>query len=206
MVKGAIARRYAEAMFDIALKQHAVDRTLEDVEAIAEVFNHRTLMYLLSEPKVSAQRKETTLRKFLGDKVQPVSLNLALLLVERGLAEAMPGIARELKQLVLDYKNQAVAEVTTASKIDDAQMTLIKQALERRTGKTILVNSHVEPGILGGVIARVGDQMIDGSVRSRLSALRHELLNSAASSNIDFLSEEPGADGNVPRAETSRIP
>lgn len=206
MVKGAIARRYAEAMFDIALKQHAVDRTLEDVEAIAEVFNHRTLMYLLSEPKVSAQRKETTLRKFLGDKVQPVSLNLALLLVERGLAEAMPGIARELKQLVLDYKNQAVAEVTTASKIDDAQMTLIKQALERRTGKTILVNSHVEPDILGGVIARVGDQMIDGSVRSRLSALRHELLNSAASSNIDFLSEEPGADGNVPRAETSRIP
>lgn len=206
MVKGAIARRYAEAMFDIALKQHAVDRTLEDVEALAEVFNHRTLMYLLSEPKVSAQRKEATLRKFLGDKVQPVSLNLALLLVERGLAEAMPGIAREFKQLVLDYKNQAVADVTTATKVDDAQMTLIKQALERRTGKTILVNAHVEPEILGGVIARVGDQVIDGSVRSRLSSLRHELLNSAASSNIDFLSEEPGADGNVPRAETSRIP
>lgn len=206
MVKGAIARRYAEAMFDIALKQHSLDRTLEDVQAIAQVFSHRTLAYLLSEPKVSAQRKEATLRQFLGDKVQPISLNLALLVVERGLVEAMPRIARELNQLVLNYKNQAVAEVTTATRIDDAQMNQIKQALERRTGKTILVNSHVQPEILGGVIARVGDQVIDGSVRSRLSSLRHELLNSAISSTSDFLSEEPGADGNVPRAETSKIP
>ena len=205
MVKGAIARRYAEAMFDIALKQHAVDRTLEDVQAIAQVFSHRTLAYLLSEPKVSAQRKETVLRQFLGDKVQPISLNLALLVVERRLVEAMPNIARELKQLVLNYKNQAVAEVTTASRIDDAQMALIKQALERRTGKSILVNVQVKPEILGGVIARVGDQVIDGSVRSRLSSLRQELLNSAASSNIDFLSEESDADGTIPRAETSKI-
>jgi len=189
MLKGAIARRYAEAMFDIALKQHALDRTLEDVQAIAQVFSHRTLAYLLSEPKVSAQRKETTLRKFLADKVQPISLNLALLLVERGLVEAMPGIAREFNQLVLNYKNEAVAEVTTATRIDDAQMALIKQALERRTGKTILVNTHVQPDILGGVIARVGDQVIDGSVRSRLASLRQELLNTAASGDIDFLAE-----------------
>lgn len=199
MIKGAIARRYAEAMFDIALKQHSLDRTLEDVQAIAQVFSHRTLAYLLSEPKVSAQRKETVLRQFLGEKVQPISLNLALLVVERGLVEAMPGIARELNQLVLNYKNQAVAEVTTATRIDGAQMNQIKQALERRTGKTILVNSHVQPEILGGVIARVGDQVIDGSVRSRLSSLRHELLNSAISSTSDFLSEEPG------EAETSKI-
>lgn len=195
MIKGAIARRYAEAMFDIARRQNSIERTQEDIQGIAQVFNHRTLLYLLREPKIPAQRKESALRRFLADKVQPVSLNLALLLVERGLVEAMPNIAREFDQLVLDYKNQAVAEVTTATKIDDAQMAQIKQALERRTGKTILLHPHVDPAILGGVVARVGDQVIDGSVRSRLGALRRQLLNTAAGSDLGFLSEEAGVDG-----------
>ncbi len=205
MLKGAIARRYAEAMFDIARRQNSIERTQEDIQGIAQVFNHRTLSYLLREPKIPAQRKESALRQFLADKVQPISLNLALLLVERGLVEAMPNIAREFDQLVLNNKNQAVAEVTTATKIDDAEMAHIKQALESRTGKTILVHSHVDPAILGGVVARVGDQVIDGSVRSRLNALRSQLLNTAASSNTDFLSEEPGVDGTAPKAEPSKI-
>lgn len=205
MLKGAIARRYAEAMFDIARRQNSIERTQEDIQGIAQVFNHRVLSYLLREPKIPAQRKESALRQYLADKVQPTSLNLALLLVERGLIEAMPGITREYDQLVLDYHNQAIADVTTATKIDDAQMAQIKQALERRTGKTILVHSHVDPAVLGGVVARVGDQLIDGSVRSRLGSLRHRLLNTAASSNIDFLSETPGVDGAAPKAEPSKI-
>jgi F-type H+-transporting ATPase subunit delta len=120
--------------------------------------------------------------------VLPTSLNLALLVVQRELVDLMPNIGSELEQLVLNYKNQAIAEVTTATKLDDAQMDLIKQALERRTGKTILVETKVQPEILGGVIARVGDRIIDGSIRYRLSALRQQLLAGAASSNTDFLS------------------
>ena len=192
MLKGAIARRYAGAIFEIGRKQNTLDRTLEDVTGIAQVFAHRTLAYLLREPKVPTKRKETAIRQALAGKVLPSSLNLALLVVQRELVDLMPNIARELEQLVLDYKNQAVAEVTTATKLDDAQMALIKQALERRTGKTILVETKVQPDILGGVIARVGDQVIDGSIRYRLSALRQQLLASSASSNIDFLSQ-PGS-------------
>ena len=195
MLKGAIARRYAGAIFEIGRKQNALDRTLEDVKGIAEVFAHRTLAYLLREPKVPSKRKETAIRQALAGKVLPSSLNLALLVVQRELVDLMPNIARELEQLVLDYKNQAVAEVTTATKLDDAHIALIKQALERRTGKTILVETKVQPDILGGVIARVGDQVIDGSIRYRLSALRQQLLAGAASSNIDFLSQ-PESDTN----------
>src|SRR2546430_10710908 len=188
MPKGAIARRYAGAMFDIGLKQHSLERTLEDVRGIAQVFAHRKLAYLLREPKVPAKRKETAIRQALANKVLPTSLNLALLVVQRELVDIMPNIANELEQLVLDYKNQAIAEVTTAMKLDDAHTDLIKQALERRTGKTILVKTKVQPEILGGVIARVGDRIIDGSVRYRLNALRQQLLAGTASSNIDFLS------------------
>ena len=203
MLKGAIARRYAGAIFEIGLKQHALERTLEDVKGIAQVFSHRTLAYLLREPKIPTQRKETAVRQALAGKVLPSSLNLALLVVQRELVVLMPNIGRELEQLVLNYHNQAVAEVTTATKLDDAQMALIKKALERRTGKEILLETKVQPDILGGVIARVGDQVIDGSIRYRLSALRQQLLASAAGSNIDFLSQPESDLGST--AEPSNI-
>jgi len=189
MLKGAIARRYAGAMFEIGSKQNQLDRTLKDVQEIAQIFAHRKLAYLLQEPKIPAQRKETAIRQALTSKVLPTSLNLALLVVQRNLVEIMPNIAREFEQLVMNYKNQAVAQVTTAKQIDDAHMALIKGALEKRTGKKIILQTRTEPAILGGVVARVGDQVIDGSVRYRLNALRQQLLHSAASSSEDFLSE-----------------
>src|SRR5690349_15004734 len=132
MLKGAIARRYAEAIFGLAVKQNTIDRTLEDVKEIARLFAIRKLAYLLREPKIPAERKETAIRQALASRVLPTSLNLALLVVQRELVDLMQNIARELEQLVLDYKNQARAEVTTAMQMDDVQLNLIKQALERR--------------------------------------------------------------------------
>src|SRR5256714_5515827 len=205
MLKGAIARRYAMAIFDIARKQNTIDRTLEDVKEIAQLFAIRKLAYLLQEPKIPVQRKETAIRQALGDKVLPTSLNLALLVVQRELVELMPNIASELEQLVLDYKNQAIAEVTTAMKLDDAHTNLIKQALERRTGKTILVETKVQPEILGGVITRIGDQVIDGSIRYRLSALRQQLLSGAPGGSIDFLSEAGSDHGKKTTTEDALV-
>ncbi|TMC87588.1 MAG: ATP synthase F1 subunit delta [Chloroflexi bacterium] len=200
MPKGAIARRYAGAMFDIGLKQHSLERTLEDVRGIAQVFAHRKLAYLLREPKVPAQRKETAIRQALANKLLPTSLNLALLVVQRELVDIMPNIANELEQLVLNYKNEAIADVTTATRIDNAELTQIKQALEKRTGKTIITQARVQPDILGGVIARVGDQVIDGSVRSRLAALRQQLLKSALSRGIN-LPFEVSSEGQTTAAD-----
>ena len=201
MLKGAIARRYAGAIFDIARKQNTIDRTLDDVREIASLFSHRKLAYLLREPKIPVQRKETAIRQALATKVLPMSLNLALLVVQRELVDLMQNIARELEQLVLDYKNQARAEVTTATKMDDAQLARIKQALERRTHKTILLETKVQPEILGGVIARVGDQLIDGSIRYRLTALQQQLLTGIASASADF--SETGSDGYLPPGEAT---
>jgi F-type H+-transporting ATPase subunit delta len=184
MLKGAIARRYAAAIFDIARKQNTIDRTLEDVQGIAQVFSGRKVAYLLTEPKVPAKRKETAVRQALASKVLPTSLNLALLVVQRELVEAMRNIANELEKLVLDYKNEAKAQVTTAAPMDEAQSNSVKQALERWTGKTILMQTRIQPEILGGVVARVGDQLIDASVRFRLTALRKQLLRGVVA-NID---------------------
>jgi F-type H+-transporting ATPase subunit delta len=197
MLKGAIARRYAGAIFEIALKQNTLDRSLDDIQNIAQVFANRTLSYLLREPKVPAQRKETVLRKTLAPRVLPTSLNLALLIVQRGLVEIMPHLASEFEQFVLDYRNQAIAEVTTATQIDEAQGAVVRQALEQRTGKSIKLQTRIDPSILGGVIARVGDQIIDNSVRNRLHVLQQQLLAGIGANDEDFDSSE---DSNEPVA------
>jgi F-type H+-transporting ATPase subunit delta len=200
MLKGAIARRYAGAIFDIAVKQNTLDQTLADVQEVARLFAIRKLAYLLREPNIPEQRKETAIRQGLASKVLPTSLNLALLVVQRGLIDLMPNIARELHQLVLDYKNEAMAEVTTAMQLDAKQQDLVKQALERMTGKTILLETRVQPNILGGVVARVGDKVIDGSVQRRLKSLQQQLLTGVATASIDFFAEEalPSGDGSQP--------
>ncbi|TMC20582.1 MAG: ATP synthase F1 subunit delta [Chloroflexi bacterium] len=187
MLKGAIARRYADAIFELALKQNTLNRTLEDVKEIAKLFAMRKLAYLLREPKIPAKRKETALRQALEARVLPTSLNLALLLVQRELVDFMQNIASELERLVLSYRNEAIAEVTTAAPMDEAQDTLVKRALERQTGKTILMQTRVDPSILGGVVARVGDQVIDGSVRNRLNMLQQQLLTNVSTAHADSL-------------------
>jgi F-type H+-transporting ATPase subunit delta len=204
MLKGAIARRYAAAIFDIGMKQHTLDRTLEDVQEIAKLFSIRKLAYLLREPNIPAERKEAALRQGLAAKVLPTSLNLALLVVQRELVDLMPNIARELNQLVLDYKNEAKAEVTTATQLDESTQSRVQQALERMTGKKIMLATRIQPNILGGVVARVGDQVIDGSVERRLKLLQQQLLTGVSSASIDFFAEpgtqgpELSGDGNKP--------
>jgi F-type H+-transporting ATPase subunit delta len=198
MLKGAIARRYAEAMFQIALKQNTVDRTLEDVKNITQVFTNRKLAYLLREPKVPTQRKEKALREAFTKRVLPTSLNLALLIVQRELVDTMPNIAKELETLVLDYRNEATAEVTTAAPLDQAQSDLVKQSLEHSTGKSIIMTTRVDPSILGGIIARVGDQLIDSSVRYRLQALERELLTGIATTSVDDSSYDDSSYESVP--------
>src|SRR5579875_961762 len=189
MLKGAIARRYAMAVFDLARRNSTIERTLEDVKAIAQLFSNRRLAYLLREPKISTQRKEKAIRQALADKVLPTSLNLALLVVQRQLVDYMPAIAKELEQLVLDYNNQAIAQVTTAAPMDEQQRTLVQKALERMVGESIIMQTRVDPSILGGVIARVGDEVIDGSVRYRLSALQRRLLDGVSEVQSDLFSE-----------------
>jgi len=190
MLKGAVARRYAAAVFDLANRQNTLDRTLDDVQGIAQVFSHRKIAFLLREPKVPAQRKERAIREAIQSKVLPTSLSLALLLIQRELVEYAPNIATELEQMVRDYRNEAVAQVTTATPMDAVQSRTVQQALAQRTGKTIIVQSHIDPTILGGVIARVGDQLIDGSVRYRLSLLQQQLLAGVANSHTNFFSQE----------------
>ena len=179
-LKGAIARRYAVAVFDLGRESNTVDRWRADIAFLTELFSNRKLQFVLSEPKVVFATKEAIVRDLAAARVQPESLGLALLLVERKLVSLMPRIAVEFNQLYDDLHNQAQATVTTALPLDAAEEAEVVAYLQRLTGKNITLEKHVDPTILGGVVARVGDTLIDGSVRQRLSVLREKLISGVA--------------------------
>lgn len=176
MLKGATARRYAEAVFEIGAEQGTVDRWRDDLSMIAEYFGDHSLAFILGEPNIAIDRKEQIVKDLLATKLQPDALGLSLLLVERNLVELANRIYTEYVQLFNDYHNQIVAEVTTALPLEPESRELIQRDLQSITGKKILLQERVDPSILGGAVARVGDTLIDGSVKRRLTLLRQQIL------------------------------
>jgi F-type H+-transporting ATPase subunit delta len=176
VLKGAVARHYAQAVFELATDEGTIDRWHDDLKVIAEYLGNRRLAFVLKEPNIPAKRKELIVRDLLNGKVQQEALNLAQLLTERGLADLAPAIANVFEQLYNDYRGQAVAVVTTAIPLDDELRAHITDDLRQITGKRILLQERVDPSILGGAIARVGDTLIDGSLRRRFQLLRQQIV------------------------------
>jgi F-type H+-transporting ATPase subunit delta len=194
VLKGATSRRYAEAAFGLAVEEKTVDEWLKDLRLIAEYFSDHRLVFLLGEPNIQFTRKELVVKDLLSGKVQPQALNLALLLVERRLVELAPRVRDEFERKYNEYHNQTPARLTTAMPIDDETRSRVQAELQRLTGKRILLDEQVDPSILGGAIARVGDTLIDGSVRRRLQLLRQQMARGGTfSSQMEGVSDVANA-------------
>lgn len=176
MLKGAVARRYAEAVFDLGVQQSSLDRWQSDLHLIAEAFSNRKLSFILRQPRIPFARKEAVVRDLLEKKVTREALGLALLLVERELVDLGPKVSEAFDQHLNDYHNQATAIVTSAVPLPAAQQAEVTTYLESLTGKHITLETRVDPEILGGIIAQIGDTLIDGSVRRRLAVLRDQII------------------------------
>lgn len=180
MLKGAVARRYAEAIFDLGVQEKSLDRWQSDLHLIAEAFSNRRLSFILRQPRIPFARKEAIVRDLLEKRVTREALGLAVLLVERELVELGPKVAEAFDQRLNDYRNQATAIVTSAVPLPAAQRAEVTSYLESLTGKHITLETRVDPEILGGIIAQIGDTLIDGSVRRRLSVLKDQIIRGGA--------------------------
>ena len=175
-LRGSVSRRYAEGVFAIAKDHSSFDRWLEDIGTIKSVFTDPTMKRFLDDPKSGQADQERVIRKLLDGKVDPLAINLAVLLIRREHTGTVEGLERELKRMVNDYRNVAEAEVTTAIDLDGEQRELVKQRLQVLTHKDIELQTRVDVSILGGFVARVGDTLIDASLKTKLARLRQDLL------------------------------
>lgn len=175
MARGASAKRYSQAAFEIALERNELEVWKADLNQIAAMLDEPELVSLLENPKLPFSHKNELLSERLKG-INPLALNLARLLVTKGLLRLAGQIAAGYEQLVNAHYGIEHAEVTTAIPLDDADKEPLASHLGTLVGKRLILETSVDPSILGGVIARVGNKLIDGSTRAKLESLRQSLI------------------------------
>jgi len=174
------AKRYAQAAFGIARERDELDRWVEDLRAIADLAAQPGVVELLASSRVPFEVKERLLRSGLAD-VSPLALNLARLLVQKGRIALAGQVRDEYQRLLDEHRGMAQALVLTAVPLSEDEERAVAQRLRELTGKEIVLERRVDPEIMGGLVARVGDRLIDGSTRTRLLELRRKLAGETAS-------------------------
>lgn len=168
------ALRFAEAAFAVARDTNTLDAWLEALDQASSLYDNSAAELFLTSPVESADKKIGVLAQMLPGVAREVHRFLAIL-ARRDRLELVPEIATHFRRLLNEHRGIAVAQVTTAVPIDDRQKAVIASRLGRRLGKMVVLEERVDPSILGGVIAQVGDTVIDGSIRGRLERLRRTL-------------------------------
>jgi F-type H+-transporting ATPase subunit delta len=174
MARATSARRFAQAAFEVALAREGLDRWEKDLADVQVLLSNEDFAALLDAPQVPADVKLDGAGRLLRD-VSPRVRNFVAVLITRGRTRQFAAIFEEFRRLADEQRGTARAEVVTAVPLDDERRGRVAQGLEAIVGKKVVLTERVDPAILGGVVARVGDRLIDGSARTRLRDLRGAL-------------------------------
>jgi F-type H+-transporting ATPase subunit delta len=169
------ARRYAAAVFSLAAQENSQDAWAADLDRLAALLEVALNEKALTSPAVPVSQKLAVIAAE-APGLRPETNNLIRLLLHRERLELLPEIAQSYRELLNRARGIAVAHVTTAVPLDDATRAQLAARLTRYVGQQIEMQTSVDPSILGGVVVRVGDLLLDGSVRGRLEALRRRLV------------------------------
>ena len=176
MARRGYARRYSQAVFEIALETKELDRWQSDLKKVVSVVGDAAFMALLESPRFHFEDKARLLSERLRG-INPMALNLVLLLVTRGRLSIIGDIADGYQRLLDSYRGIESAEVTTAVPLDDKDKLRLAEHLGAIVGKKVKLKCEVDPSLIGGIVARIGDKLLDGSTRSKLMALKRELVS-----------------------------
>ncbi len=178
MKGGAVARRYAKALLDLAARD-------DQVVEIGDQLHHHQALFQASEdlqailwhPGVSTEVKTNVLKDIL-DQTQPVVLlrNFILLLLDKDRLRQFDLICEQYEQMANARLGRVMAQVTTAVELDDDQQQAVAHKLAEITQQEVRVEIQVDPSILGGVVVRINHTVLDGSLQGQLARLRHELV------------------------------
>jgi len=176
---GSVARRYARALFGIGMDAGNYEALGQEIDELSTLLDSSPeLRNALENPVFKPEEKRKVLEQILP-RVTPTAevRRFVLLLLDRRRITLLPAIARAYRDLTDAQLGRVRAEVTSAQELPPATLDRVRRSLEQRTGKKVLINATVDPELIGGVVARVGDLVLDGSVRTQLDDLRTRLLN-----------------------------
>lgn len=176
----AVAARYAQAIFELGVEGSNLSALTSDIRKMAEAYAaSKDLAMMLGNPLVNEEARVKAVAE-IADRVglSPLGKNAVGLLTRRRRLSALEAIARELERLSDERAGIVRATVTSASPLSDAFSQRLQRELKGITGKKVVLEHRQDPSLLAGVITKIGDRVIDGSARSRLSTIRSQLLSS----------------------------
>jgi F-type H+-transporting ATPase subunit delta len=167
---------YATALFEVARAEGSTAEVEDELFRFARTLEGSDeLRATLTDQRIPADRRQAIVDDLLGGRASPTTTNLVSFVVGAGRARDLPAIIAKLVERAAAERQREVAEVTSAVPLDDDQVGRLAAALSTATGKQVEVKVVVDPDILGGIVAQVGDTIIDGSVRHRLDLLKEAL-------------------------------
>jgi F-type H+-transporting ATPase subunit delta len=168
------ARRYTQAIAELAAEDNSFDTWQRDLEALGAVVADAEVLAWLQNPAVNDADKMSAVTTVLGG-AQPETRNLLQMLIQRRRLELVPEINALFHDAVMAHKGIVLVDVTTADALDDAGKELVRERLKAIVGKDVELRLHEDASIIGGIVARIGDQIIDGSVVNQLRRLRAQM-------------------------------
>ena len=180
MIPGVIARRYATALLEIGVETNTLDAIVDELQRVAQTFEGSPeLRSALADPLIPIQAKKA----ILDDIAQRLNLgqsskNVVNMLLDRRRIRAISPISARLREMADEKRGILRAEVLTAMPLPEEYFTLLQQQLERVTGRRIALDRKLDPTLICGVVARVGDTVYDGSLLARLRQMKESMLPS----------------------------
>ena len=169
--QGNIARRYAQAVFELAREQGDLAGWSEQLDLLAAIAADAATRQLLHDPKVPSEQMAELFRRVGAERLSAAADNLVKLLLYHGRVDALPAIAEAYKARRAQAEQVVAAEMTTASEVDPQQRQQFVAALQKKLGRTVELAFAVDRGLIGGAVIRVGDRVVDGSVKAQLEQL-----------------------------------
>jgi F-type H+-transporting ATPase subunit delta len=174
LARKAYAKRYAQAVFQIALERGELDRWQSDLKKIASLSEDVAYIKLLESPKLWFSDKTRLISERFSD-INPLAVNLVNLLVARERLGMVGEIAEDYERLLYSHRGIEPADVVTAVPLDEDEIKKLEERLGTIIGKKVVVKPEVDPTVVGGIVARVGGKLLDASTRNRLEALKKQI-------------------------------
>jgi len=172
-----VAGRYATALFELGLEEKALEQIEIDLNRFGEALDAvEDLARLVKSPVFSAEEQGRALAAILEElEIEGLTKNFLLLVSKNRRLFAVPDMMTAFRAMLAAHRGETSATVTAASKLTEAQVTALKQALQAALGKDVMLDQRVDPSLIGGLMVKVGSRMIDTSLRSKLTSLKHAM-------------------------------
>lgn len=176
MADEIIVRRYARALFDVSLNEGRMETVGRDLEYINDLIHSAPdLLHVMQDPVISVDKKKDIIKRIFTGSINDTTLDFWLIMIGRFRGAMIRELKTRFDELINEYRGITTAEVVTAVSLDESQRQGLAERLSAVTGKKVIMDMKIDPSILGGVVVRIGDTVMDGSVKGYLGDLKEKL-------------------------------